>query len=308
LDQRVSPAPEELIDYIVLDNLIRDYDVEPLPAEPRDDAVSAALASITTRLSQPVRELAEDRIVGVFLVENLGSTGYCELVAGPDGEPHYAFIVLDREVLAERTANEWASWKENSMFRPDGGTDTELSVVLEYPADDTRQNAIRYILLHEMGHALGLLSGAHPSWFAETPAEAGRYPFVDLSWRPGPDGDWVSRYIAVFPEQPLVRAYAFHDAPLHEDHIPEVYRGLAATDYPSLHGSSTLFEDFAESFASYQHAVRDGRPWRVVIQRPDAPPQVFSSPWADPRMDDKKAFMARWFENPVGGASGAAGD
>jgi hypothetical protein len=150
LQQRIAPAPEPLILRIRMDNELSGFSERPVAAEPSPEFYEA-LKSITLRLPEPIKRLAEERVIGIFIVNNLGSSGYTETVRDEDGNDIYAIMVFDRNVLLQRTANEWATWKENSVFQPKTDGLTTLHVKIETKENDTTANAIRFILLHELG-------------------------------------------------------------------------------------------------------------------------------------------------------------
>lgn len=295
LAARVAPAPEALVDRIALENRRDGFPERPIPAEP-DPVFVEAVRTVDAILPIRVRMLADRRIIGIYVVNGLGGTGYAEAILDDGGKERYAVIVLDRDVLLKRRANAWATWKENGFFRPAPGQETALRMVLERESEDTVAHAVAFILLHEMGHALGMASGAHPSWNG-APAVSEAWPFTTLSWRmQGPDV--VSRFETTFPLRPALRAYAFSGASLTLDQAPDLYRTLRGTDFPSLQAAVNPWEDFAESFATYVHVVRRGKPYEVRLRPPGRPEQVFPSCWREGRCEAKKAFMRRWFDDP----------
>src|SRR6185503_19071394 len=91
-------------------------------------------------------------------------------------------MILDPAVLGKYRANAWATWKENTPFKPAPGV--SLQALIERDGEDNRKNAIQYILLHELGHVLPLGRKAHPMWVAPppTPMDTADYPFFELSW------------------------------------------------------------------------------------------------------------------------------
>jgi hypothetical protein len=295
LAARLAPAPPALAEKIRLENRLYGFPERPEPVAP-DPVFTEAVRRIGALLPERVRALAEERIIGIYLVNGLGGTGYAEAILDSEGKERYAVIVLDRDVLLKRRANAWASWKENSFFRPAAGAETGLELILEADAEDSVANAIVFILLHEFGHALGMASGAHPSW--NGPAEVSdAYPFTELSWR-RQGGDVVGRSDAAFSCRSTLKPYAFDGSKLSLDEAPDIYRALQGTDFPSAQAAVTLWEDFAESFATYLHVVRQDKPYEIRILRPGQPAQVFPSCWREGRCEAKKAFMRRWFENP----------
>jgi len=295
LKNRIAKAPAALIEKIGIENEAEGFAERPAAAEPTGE-FRGVLSEIAARLPDPVRALAEDRIIGVFLVDSLGGTGYAEAVLDAGGEEHYAVIVLDRRVLLERKANAWTSWKENSFFRP-GPPETGIDVTIEPAGQDSVANAIRYILLHEMGHALGMASGVEPSWYGKAVASES-YPFTTISWKA--DGEKVvSRFEEGFPERIHLRPYQFEKSSLERTQADDIYGKLfSRTGFPTIHSAQNIWEDFAESFVNYFHTELERRPYEVRLRGGDGRDRVFRSCWNNDRCRKKQNFMERWFANP----------
>jgi hypothetical protein len=67
LAQRLAPAPQPLVDYILMDNQLNGFEERPSAAEPTA-VFQRVLAGLLDELTPPVRALAEKNIIGVFLV------------------------------------------------------------------------------------------------------------------------------------------------------------------------------------------------------------------------------------------------
>ena len=204
-----------------------------------------------SRLPARVAALARRHLVAVYALEEDYGTATTEAVQDRQGTWRYAYIVLNLTALG-RTANAWATWKERSAFRP--GDDPTLNVVIADNAQDTVAGAIRFILLHELGHVLGLGLRVHEYW-EEGAAASRSFPYTRFSWRLDTDGAMVSRWRQRFPRLHKTRFYLFAQAPLAISEAPAVYRALAQTGFPSLYGTTNLFDDFAEAFAIYVHTI-----------------------------------------------------
>ncbi|MCX5837524.1 MAG: hypothetical protein NTW71_03265 [Deltaproteobacteria bacterium] len=296
LQERIAPAPAELIEKIRIENRLYDFPERPAAAEPAPEFLSA-LKQIEEILPEKVRRLARERIIGLFLVADLGGSGYTEAIRDEAGREKFAVIVLDRELLLKRPANAWATWKEGSFFKPLPGGKINLNLRIEEDRNDSVENAIVYILLHEIGHALGMAGGVHPSWNGDAILSQD-YPFPALNWRMR--GDKIeSLFDEAFPERRLLKVYAFNDAPLTQDQAQDVYRNLSRTGFPTLYAAVSPWEDFAESFVNYLHVVREKRPYEVRIQEARKPDAVFTSCWNEERCAARRAFLERWLEDPV---------
>jgi hypothetical protein len=296
LHESIAPAPKELLDKIVIDNRLYGFPERPIAADTAPE-FSSALKRIEGILPEPVRQLARERIIGLFLVRDLGGSGYTEAIRDEAGKEKFAVIVLDRELLLKRPANAWATWKEGSFFKPLPGKNIDLHLRIEEDRNDSVENAIVYILLHEIGHALGMAGGVHPSWNGDAILSP-NYPFPALSWRMR--GDKIeSLYEEAFPERRLLKVYAFNDASLTQDQARDVYRNLSRTGFATLYAAVSPWEDFAESFVNYLHVVREKRPYEVRIREAGRPDAAYFPCWNEERCAAKRVFLERWLEDPV---------
>lgn len=296
--QRLGPAPPELITRINIENELYGFKERSRAVQPPPE-YQTVLQAILSRLPEPVQRLAEERIIGIFAVHDLGSSGYTEAVKDEQGEEKYAFIVLDKGILLSKKANEWATWKENSVFTPAAGEDFGLSLRIESDDTDTVENAIRFILLHEMGHALGMAARVHPSWDDARPSKPVQLPFPRLSWTMNGEGKIVSYFDEHFPERTALKYYSFTKAPLAREQILNAYNHLRGhTNFPSLQAATSQWEDFAESFATYIHVVLDKRPWQATITSKGNIVAIIDSCWQERRCLAKKAFMEKWIAHP----------
>lgn len=287
--QRVGPAPPQLVEYLNLDNVLNGYPERPRAAEPGAafiQDVKDAIAELPTE----VWALFDERLVGLYLVEDLGGTGYAEAVLGQDKKQVAGLVVLDAAVLAKRTANAWATWKENTPFKPRHGY--RLGARIETDTDDNHKNAIQYILLHELGHVLSIGSDIHPPWTLnpkDVPASS-RYPYLDLSWKIDREANkYASLFDAQFSQRRNV-AYYF-GAKLDATDMLPTYASLEQTSFPSLYAATHPGDDFAEAFASYVHVVLQKRPWEITISRDGQVVKTFKSCWDEPRCAQKRRML-----------------
>ncbi|MBU0730380.1 MAG: hypothetical protein KKE17_14655 [Proteobacteria bacterium] len=298
--QRVSVAPDELLRKISAENIKQGFVEQPVKAEPLPEFYEA-LQALDADMPQPLKSLLQERLVGVFAVNGLGGTGYTEVVYDSKGEENLGIIVLDASVLKSRTANEWASWKENSFFNSGNTENISLRMAIEEEPKDTVANAVRYILLHEMGHFFGMVTKAHSSWieWSETKQIAMNYPFAQLTWIQDPTGEVRSRFDGVIPGRQHIKAYANEKSALDHSSVFPIYTKMSRfSSFPSLASAQDPWEDFADSFATYFHTVISGRPWRVILEKDGKPVKVIGTCWDEERCMFKRAFMRKWFEKP----------
>jgi hypothetical protein len=295
--QRLSAAPDLLIKKLLIENEMYGFKEKPIPAEPSKDFIDV-LGQVELLLPEKLKELAKDRLIGVFLVDNLGGTGFADTVWDENELDKYAIIVLDRGVLQKRKANEWATWKERSIFKPDKNKQTELRVIIENDSDDTVSNAVRYILLHEIGHSLGVVSGVHSSWNA-SPIVSKKYPFTQLSWKMS-NGNAESLFDEIMPRRRFIRPYAFEASRLSSDQIENLYAVIFDnTNFPTIHAATDIWEDFAETFVTYIHVIVEKKPYEVQINTLNDLNITYRSCWEKGTCNDKKVFMDQWVKKPL---------
>ncbi|MEZ0308273.1 MAG: hypothetical protein ACAH21_10130, partial [Ramlibacter sp.] len=249
--------------------------------------VRAAMAD----LPASVRTLFDKSLLGIYMLEDLGGTGFTDAGRDPSaGRPLGGFIVLDAAVLRQRTANQWATWKENTPFRP--SPDWQLRARIEDGAQDNRRNAIQYILLHELGHVLSIGRDVHPPFYMEMKElpPGARYPFFEQSWRLDREREKELVLPAQdFPQRASVSYY--FGAKLDAADMAPTYANLAKTNFPSLYAATRGGDDFAEAFASYVHVVMMKRPWEITISRNGETVATFRACWDTPRCAGKRAIL-----------------
>jgi hypothetical protein len=288
---RLRDASPELLDYLAKDNRLWDFTEVPRAARP-DAAFARDLELAMQSIPERVAALTRARLVAVVVVEELGSSAYQEVVRGADEKVVGGFIVLDRAAL-DRTANAWATWRENDPFAADPRV--TIRATLEEPAGDTRANAMRFIILHELGHIIadGASPPLHPPAFEFPPKERqADYVFYRESWRSEADKN-LSLFDAEFPERAGVKFYHGASTKTPAARAPRIYEALARTNLPSLYGATAPYDDFAEAFATYVHTVLDKRPYRIEVSVDGAPATRFDGLWGTPRAEAKAAVLAK---------------
>jgi len=288
LEQRVGPAPREVIELLTLDNLYNGYPERPRPSQV-SDALRADVIAALAGIPDAVKRRLADRLAGIVFVDGFGGTGFTDSIVGDDGRKSRAFVVLDPTVLEKRTANSWATWKESTPFRADARH--ELRAVIERPEDDNRRQAIQYIMLHELGHVLAVGADFHPDWnlkVSEMPD--GPYPFFDLSWSLDRAGNrYVNRFDAVLPERKDVVYYFGPKLPA--SRMALTYSHLELTNFPTLYAATHPGDDFAESFANYVHVVLMGKPFGIAIYEDGNVAKRYGPCWDEPRCAAKRAIL-----------------
>jgi hypothetical protein len=297
IDRRVLAAPAKLVDYLNLENQLNGFPNRPQAANPQrqflrdlDDAVR--------ELPAAVKSLIDSRLMGIFLVQDLGGTGFTDYVYDQQHEPVGAFVVLDVDVLT-KAANAWATWKENTPFLPDA--EIGLQAMIESDTGDNRKQALQFIVLHELGHVASVGSNVHPPWVgwdcAKNPPD--RFAFFQLSWQldDAPGCKVISKFDAAGFSHRAEVVYYF-GARLPAAASPDVYAQLEQTNFPSLYAATSPADDFAESFATYVHVVLMGKPFEVRIDRQGERQATFAGCWGTPRCAAKQDMIGQLFSSP----------
>lgn len=263
LENRVKRADAVVIDRAHRTNLAYKMDIRPNPVAPGHPML-AVLREVLAGLPPQVRRLTKRHLAALYLLQDDFGTAGIEGIKDERGQWLNGYIVLNATAL-ERSANAWATWKENSAFRPAKGY--RLSVQIERAGEDDQTGAIRFILLHELGHLLGLALKVHPYWENSKPPPPERFSFPRLSWRKASNGKTVSRWRKRFPRLHQAGFYRFGKASFSLREMETVYDMLSRTDFPSLYAVTNLYDDFAEAFAIYVHTRLLGKPYRVTLTR-----------------------------------------
>ncbi len=302
LGGRMGAAPFELIDYIALVNTVSGHPHSPGPAEVDDDFLADVRNAIED-MPAAVQQLIERELLGVFFAQGLGSSAVTDALADCNGTVLGYVVVIDVAAFAHRTANQWATWKENTPFAQAQAVSVET--LIAEPQEDSRKNALQFLLLHEFGHVLTPGTATIPNWWCDpqTIEDTEAYPFLALDWEITRDKKIVPRKENDFPLRKDVSYYT--DTPMDGSALLGLYDALQHTSFATLYAATNVYDDFAESFATYVHTVLlkrryETRVWRdgVVVLNPEP----F---WSSRRCSAKYQFMQRYLgsENALAPAS-----
>ena len=297
LSQRIGPAPPELIDFLRLDTI-----AQAIPSKPREPTLTpefiSEVASAFDELPQAVKNLLTTKLLGIYFIEDIGGTGFTDMVFNAIGNPVAGFVVLDPSVLMKQKANDWASWKENTPFMP--SREFRLTAEIETASQNNRKNAIQYILLHELAHVISIGGTIHPRWDIapnDVPSLSS-YSFFQLSWSRSKDGNtFESLFDKDFPQRKDVVYY--FGARLAAGQMLRIYEILERTNFATLYGATRPGDDFAEAFVTYVHTILLKRPFAVRIYQGDKEVKVFEACWAQPRCADKRKLLERLLDGGV---------
>ena len=297
VEKRVAVAPPELVDFLRLDNIAQSIPNKPRAPVLAEDFVREVMAAFD-ELPQSVKSQLTTKLVGIYFIEDIGGTGFTDVVFDSSGKEVAGFVVLDPSVLLQQTANGWATWKENTPFKP--STEFRLTAEIEEESQNTRKNAIQYILLHELAHVISIGGNVHPSWNVEPRDIASLLPYryFRLSWTRSKDrSGYVSLFDEAFPQRKDVVYY--FGARLAANTMAATYESLERTNFVTLYGATRPGDDFAEAFASYVHSVTMKRPFLIHIYQNGKQVKSFDACWSLPRCADKRQLIEQLLEAKV---------
>lgn len=133
-----------------------------------------------------------------------------------------------------------------------------------------------------------------PQWWGAGAAlqSAGDYHFLPLSWEIDGQGRIVPP-----PQQECEarRALRFYgDAVLGAGDAVALYGWLHTSAFCSLYGATSVFEDFAETFAGFVHVLMLENMHSVRVALPGRPALTIDDYWQSSRSADKRRFMQRF--------------
>ena len=122
-----------------------------------------------------------------------------------------------------------------------------------------------------------------------------KYPFADLSWQ---FSKASGRFVSNFDEKFLLRqSIVYYLGPqLNANQAEMAYTQLEETNFASLYAATSPFDDFAESFVTYVHAVMMNKPFEVTIAHKNTVVKRFGSCWKTKRCEQKRRLIEAFIE------------
>lgn len=252
---RVYPLDSKRLDTLIAINAIDG--ISDLPGPTKDlSPWKTELNKIYKSLPKEVNALADSLVYGIYFVTNLGSTGLTGIVRDELGKPIGGILFLDSDLLNDR-GNDWASKKESTAFR----SSQEHNIKIHLDDTNSKETAICFIILHEIGHILSVTKGHAPD-FSETHRDFRNYPLFDGIW-------WSETYspyeATFFPERNKIK---FYQGSPTISLFPEgkfLYKKLTNTGFVSLYAATNADDTYAEAFAQYVHVILLGKEYKVLF-------------------------------------------
>ncbi|MBE9463873.1 hypothetical protein IEE83_18475 [Dyadobacter sp. UP-52] len=164
------------------------------------------------------------------------------------------FNITFRAGLLDQTISEWATWKENTCFKPAADFGYKVQV------EGGNMDAIVYVLMHEATHIIDAMLEITPHP-AESDSVVKPTLFTKDIWRKM--NVPADPYIDSLLEKTRFRS----GQPVPISLAPEVYQKLAQTPYPSLYAMAAWFEDIAELATIYHLTNKLSQPFLVIVTK-----------------------------------------
>jgi len=284
--KRIYAAPKNIVEYIAMDNKLYGYDDVPTPVATINPNFKKDLISAIEELPNQIKKQLQTKLIGIFILSGLGSTGFSEHIYKKN-DYYGGLIILDQDVLLKLTANEWATWRINSAFKK--VDDYALSLKIEETSQNTRKQAIQFILLHEIAHIIGLSEKVHPKTYKGNP---NLFPFSSLSWISFTN----SIYDKSFKHRKDIKFYRFDKSTMSLKDSDKIILNLINTDFCSLYASNNFFEDFAEAYTIYVHTILMKKPYSLKLQYNGKEIQSLENPFIMKKLHKKKKYFDNLFK------------
>ena len=293
LENRIYLANKDVLDFIKKDNLYSNIPTVPSVKRIKNDLFIDFMMLVQNAFFkiEMLREKLDKKLVGVVVMEGLGSSGYAVNIFNEKEEPIGCMIALDFFNLI-RKANDWASWKANLPFEKGPQT---IKIQIASEKQNTIEMAIQYLFLHEIGHCLAIGEPVHPKigYDIESESELKKYWFFGESWdllKKGP----VSKFHKQFPESTGLKFYAKTPKKFANDRKLEFYRKLMNTNFPTLYSTTNFYEDFAESFVNYLHTIKFGNPFKISVVENEKTVFQTGHCWDELRCRNKRRLLEKY--------------
>jgi len=199
--------------------------------------------------------LIEKHLYAVVFVKNLGSTGLTVILR--EEEKKMGLIFLDSDLLVG-SSNEWASKKEKTAFQ--FNIEEDLQIQIAEKESFPMQNAIEWILLHELGHVIQVVYDHSPDFVLDK-RDFRPYAFYKDVWWSESNSYFD---VTFFPERPKIKFYGNPTLKVFPEGI-HTYKKLENTPFVTLYAAINADDTYAEAFASYIHCILLKRPYKGKI-------------------------------------------
>lgn len=243
--KRIHIAPESVF------NMFREAGMKPVNhnlTSADKKKVSRAFA-----LLPPLHQrILKQHLQSISFMDNMPNTALTSPVHS--GSRIKMFNITFRASLLGENISQWATWKENTCFKPADHGDFKVRV------EGGEMDAIVYVLLHEATHIVDAVTKITPN-FTDNDSIVKPTPFTQGIWRKANLPE--EAYIDTLLERTRFRS----GQPVAISLAQEVYQKLSKTPFPSLYGMAAWSEDIAELTTIYHLTAILKQPFYVIVTR-----------------------------------------
>jgi len=248
-------------------------------------AFVAKLASIKRSFPDKVNEQFNKYVFAIYFVKNLGGSAVTGIIRY-NRDPIGGIIFIDTDWLG-KTANDWATSKEKTVFSFAEGED--LKVILEKEENNTVANALAFILLHEFGHIVAAVDNIGPDW--SLPKRDYRtFPYFKDFWISEVD----SEYDGDIKDRNKIKFYSKNKIPFGTEG-KSLYSDLEDTPFVTLYAATNADDSFAEAYASYVHVILQGKPYEIHAVQGSDEKIIFENGISRSEGKSQKQFLDKIF-------------
>ncbi|MCB1306070.1 MAG: hypothetical protein KDK37_17400 [Leptospiraceae bacterium] len=241
----VQPATSLPLSYAIDTNRLDGFPA-PVPAQISPERLRSIRQSLQATLQyQPeIRQFLNRRVMGLYLVDNLGSSGLTGIVYDSDGKAQGGFILMDASRI-ELTAEGLINLREKTIIEDAAALPESWGYRLDHPSNGPVPTAVDYLLLHEAAHVASevyeLLPPLTMDKASYRPPARGTYSFLDAAWL----DPWNTK--AALPFRKKLHFYAKRTFSAIEHGQATV--AAQASGFPGLYATVDAWEHLAETVA-----------------------------------------------------------
>jgi len=154
LSDRVMDASNALLSAIKIDNVRFGYSGDPRNPLKRPLELQNIAKEVIRSLPKEIKRLAEDKLLAVVFIEDLGTSAYAPYTFKKNKEAYGGVMILDVSFL-NKTANERQTFRERTLFDfSNEDNHFELDVTITDSEDDSFYSAVEEVIIHELGHII----------------------------------------------------------------------------------------------------------------------------------------------------------
>lgn len=217
---------------------------------------TALLAEYMDKLPVLHKKVLQDRLIGIYFVQNFQGSGMAEYVLN-EKDDVYTILILNPMVLKNDISTQ-LTYRENTCFAQD---DTDLRIEVHSGSD---YKGLMYVLLHEATHIVDYVLNYTP--YVED--ELAKIKRIKTRSTDFVKGIWTDYSKATgqydYPLRDKVTFYGLNKGPrINISDALALYRQLSDTPFASVYASQNWAEDFADFVTFYHLTQKLKQPYEI---------------------------------------------